>query len=358
MEAQNMIDARKKLGLILVAMLVAGSFTANCALAAKTVRWKLPTAFGTALPGLGDQIVEIVEDMKTMSDGQIQVKVFEPKALVPSSGITQAVKDNKLPAGYTWLGYDQGRIPASALIAAGAPFTYDPTEYIAWWYEGGGVGLAEELYAPHNIKPILCGLSGPETGGWYQKELTSIDDFKGLKIRFSGLGGTILQKAGASITMLPGGEIFPALEKGALDATEFATPAVDVKLGFYKVAKYNYFPGWHQPATAFHLIVNQGVWDGLSTSQQSIVENACTSGVLKNLARGEALSGPQIIANKDNGVEVRTFPENILNDLREISKEVMIEQSAKDASFKKIYESQQSFDKTYKEWSKIGYLPR
>jgi TRAP-type mannitol/chloroaromatic compound transport system substrate-binding protein len=353
-----MVNVKRTLGFVLVAAIMVSAFTVNCAWAAKSVRWKLPTAFGTALPALGDQIVEIVKDMETMSDGEIKVKVFEPKALVPSSGITQAVKDNKLPAGYTWLGYDQGRIPASALIAAGAPFTYDPTEYISWWYEGGGKGLAEDLYAPHNIKPILCGLSGPETGGWYQKELKTIDDFKGLKIRFSGLGGTILQKAGASITMLPGGEIFPALEKGALDATEFATPAVDVKLGFYKVAKYNYFPGWHQPATAFHLIVNQQVWDGLSTSQQSIVENSCTSGVLKNLARGEALSGPQIIANKSNGVEVRIIPENILDDLRVLAKEVMIEQSAKDASFKKIYESQQAFDKTYKEWSKIGYLPR
>lgn len=353
-----MINVKNPLGIIIVGMMAFGLFSVNCAWSADQVRWKLPTAFGTSLPALGDQIVEIVKDMKTMSDGEIQVKVFEPKALVPSSGITQAVKDNKLPAGYTWLGYDQGRIPASALLAAGPPFSYDPTEFISWWYEGGGKGLAEELYAPHNIRPILCGLSGPETGGWYQKELKTIDDFKGLKIRFSGLGGTILQKAGASITMLPGGELFPALEKGALDATEFATPAVDVKLGFYKVAKYNYFPGWHQPATAFHLIVNQTVWDGLSTSQKSIVENSCTAGVLKNLARGEALSGPQIIANKDNGVEVRSFPENILRDLRVITKEVMAEQSAKDASFKKIYGSQQTFDKTYKEWSQIGYLPR
>ncbi len=334
------------------------TFSMGTALAADKIRWKLPTAFGTALPALGDQIVEIVEGMKKMSDGNIQVKVFEPKALVPAPGITQAVKDKKLPAGYTWLGYDQGRIPAAALLAASQPFVYDPTEFISWWYEGGGIALAEELYAPHNIKPILCGMSGPETGGWYQKELKTTKDFEGLKIRFSGLGGTILQKTGASITMLPGGELFSALEKGVLDATEFATPAVDVKLGFYKVAKYNYFPGWHQPGTAFHLIVNQDIWNDMSTSQQSIVETACTAGVLKNLARGEALSGPQIIANKNNAVEVRVFPEEILNDLRKIAKEVMQEQSAKDVSFKKIYDSQMAFDKSYKEWSKIGYLPR
>jgi TRAP-type mannitol/chloroaromatic compound transport system substrate-binding protein len=355
-----MMKIKKILTTVAITSAFALTVCAGPALAAdaKPVRWKLPTAFGTALPGLGDQIVEIVEDMKKMSDGSIQVKVFEPKALVPAPGITQAVKDNKLPAGYTWLGYDQGRIPAAALLAASQPFVYDPVEFIAWWYEGGGIAVAEELYAPHNIKPILCGMSGPETGGWYQKEMKTIEDFKGLKIRFSGLGGTILQKTGASITMLPGGELFSALEKGVLDATEFATPAVDVKLGFYKVAKYNYFPGWHQPGTAFHLIVNKDVWNGMSGSQQAIVEGACTAGVLKNLARGEALSGPQMIANKDNGVEVRVFPKVILDDLRVIAKEVMAEQSAKDASFKKIYDSQMAFDKTYKVWSKVGYLPR
>lgn len=325
---------------------------------AEEVRWKVPTGFGTSLPALGDQIVEIAEDIGTMTGGEVQLKIFEPKQLVNSAEITQAVKDNKLPAGYTWLGYDQGRIPASVLIAAGRPFSYEPTEFIAWWYEGGGRELGEELYADHGIHPILCGLSGPETAGWYREELTSTKDFDGMKIRWAGLGGKVLQKLGASVTVLPGGELFPALEKGALDATEFATPAVDVKLGFYKVAKYNYFPGWHQPFTAFHLVVNNEVWEGLTDQQRSIVDTACTAGVIKNLARGEALSGPQMIANKSNGVEVREVPQEMLDELQAVYTEVEAEVAASDEDFKRILDAQNAFHNDYQTWSSIGYLPR
>lgn len=335
-----------------------GAVASNTALAEEKIRWKVPTAFGTGLPALGDQIVRVADDLKAMSDGQIQLKIFEPGALVPGSGITEAVKDNKLAVGYTWLGYDQGRIPASVLIAAARPFGYEPSEYIAWWYEGGGKQLGEELYLEHNIHPILCGLSGPETAGWFRKEIKTADDFKGLKIRFAGFGGKVLQELGASVTVIPGGEIFPALEKGALDASEFATPAADVKLGFYKVAKYNYFPGWHQPFTAFHLIVNTSVWEGMSASQKAIVDSACTAGVIKNLARGEALSGPQMEKNKTNGVEVRILPDKVLSVLRSTALEVEKEAAAANTGFKKILDSQLAFDKSYKQWSTVGYLPR
>ena len=179
-----------------------------------------------------------------------------------------------------------------------------------------------------------------------------------MKIRWAGLGGKVLQKLGASVTVLPGGELFPALEKGALDATEFATPAVDVKLGFYKVAKYNYFPGWHQPFTAFHLVVNNEVWEGLTDQQRSIVDTACTAGVIKNLARGEALSGPQMIANKSNGVEVREVPQEMLDELQAVYTEVEAEVAASDEDFKRILDAQNAFHNDYQTWSSIGYLPR
>ncbi len=321
------------------------------------IRWKVPTGFGTKLTALGDQIVNIAEDVNRMSGGRIQMKVFEPKALVPAFEITDAVKDNKLQVGYTWLGYDQGKIKAAPLIAA-VPFGFDPQEYMAWWYEGGGRQLGEELYKAHNIHPILCGLTGPETAGWYQKEMNSIDDFKGLKIRYAGLGGKVLQKIGASVTMLPGGELFQALEKGAIDATEYATPPADTRLGLYKIAKYNYFPGWHQTFTSFHFVVNLDVWSGMSDTDRALVDTACTAGVLKNLARAEALSGPQLEENKSKGVQVKKFPEEMLRQLREVYKEVVAEQVAADANFKKIYEAQQAFHKSYQAWSKVGYLPR
>ena len=327
------------------------------AASAEDIRWKVPTGFGTSLPALGDQIVDVAETINVMTDGHIQLKIFEPKALIPAFEITEAVGANKLSVGYTWLGYDQGKIASAPLISA-VPFGFDPQEYMAWWYEGGGQKLGEELYAEHNIHPILCGLTGPETAGWYQKEMTSLEDFDGLKIRFAGLGGKVLQRIGASVTMLPGGELFQALETGAIDATEYATPPADTRLGLYKIAKYNYFPGWHQTFTAFHFVVNTEVWAGMSAADQAIVDTACTAGVLKNLARAEALSGPQLQENAANGVIVSTFSDEMLHQLRDVYHEVVAELVAQDDDFRRIYEAQQAFHEDYQAWSSVGYLPR
>ena len=218
------------------------SVASNSALAAdeQKVRWKVQAVFGTHLPALGDPIKLVSEQIKKASEGEIQFKIYEPGKIVPPFGITEAVKSKQLNAGYTWLGYDQGKIPAAALFAA-VPFGLEPWEYATWWYEGEGKQLAEELYGKHGVHPVLCSVIGPETAGWFTKEIKSMEDFKGLKIRFAGLGGKVLQKAGASVTVIPGGEIFPALEKGAIDASEFSMPAVDQLMGFDKVAKNNYF---------------------------------------------------------------------------------------------------------------------
>ncbi len=325
--------------------------------AADKVRWKVPVAFGTNLPALGDNIIYVADVLKAASGGQVQMKAFEPGKLVPAFSITDAVKDKKVQAGYTWLGYDQGKIPAAPLLAA-RPFGMEPWEFTAWWYEGGGQALGEELYAEHGVHPVLCGIIGPETAGWFRNEITSLDDLKGLKIRFAGLGGRVMQEIGASVTMLPGGEIFQALEKGAIDATEFSMPAIDQKLGFDKIVKINYFPGWHQTYTSFHLLVNKGVWEGLEDSTRALIDVACTAGVTRNLARGEALQGAIIAGFPGKGVTAKTIPTELLRELQKVSQKVMTAEAERDPMFKKIYESQEAFSQDYKNWKGLGYLPR
>lgn len=167
-----------------------------------------------------------------------------------------------------------------------------------------------------------------------------------------------MQKAGASVTLLPGSEIFQALEKGAIDATEFSMPAVDEKLGFYKVAKYNYFPGWHQTYTAFHLIVNKDKWDAFEDQTRSMFETACTSTTLKSLSRGESIQGQVIRDFQDKGVQAKRVPDDMLEKLRALTEEVMAEQAASDADFKRVYDSQTAFSKSYSTWKSLGYLPR
>lgn len=325
--------------------------------AADPVHWKVPVGFATTLPGLGDTIVYVSKQLEDLSGGNIQLKIFEPGKLVPPFSILDAVKDKKVEAGYTWAGYDQGKIPSAPLFAA-APFGLEPWEFTAWWYEGGGDKLMEEVYAPHNAHPILCSIIGPEAAGWFRKEIKSTDDLKGLKIRFAGLGGKVMQKLGASVTVLPAGEIFPALEKGALDATEFSMPAIDEKLGFDKIAKNYYFPGWHQVYTAEHLLVNSDVWKKLDKANKTAIETACTAGVMRGLSKGEFV---QVAAMKNfaaKGVAARVLPEKMLRELEKVTNDVLAEESAKDPAFKKVLDSQRAFEKSYKAWKDKAYMPR
>ena len=323
---------------------------------AREIRWRLPVAFATNLPALGDNALYVGERVGALSDGRFRIEIFEPGELVPPFSIVDAVRDGKVPAGYTWLGYDQGKLPVSALFGA-VPFGPEPWAYTAWWYEAGGEQLAREIYARLGVHLLLCGLIGPETAGWFREPLDSPEDLKGLKIRFAGLGGKAVQRLGASVTMLPGGEIFQALERGAIDATEFSLPSVDSKLGFDRVASFNYFPGWHQPFTAFHLVVGEDAWKALGASARANLETACTAGVTRNLARAEALQAPVLDDYRTRGVTTKILSEEILAALADASDAVLAEEAASDPDFARVLESQRTFQRDYARWKDIAYPP-
>jgi len=354
-------SSRERRILSTVASIALGAFVLGAAVAPAAaqdkVRWRVPVGFPSTLPALGDNAPWVANMVEKASGGNVRFKIIEGGEGVPALQIMEAVKDRKVPAGYTWIGYDMGKIPSLPLLAA-VPFGMEPWEFNAWWYYGGGQDLAAELYAPHNIHPILCGIIGPETAGWFSFEIKSLDDLKGLKIRFAGLGGKVIQKLGASVTMLPGGEIYQALEKGAIDATEFSLPEVDQKLGFHQIVKNNYFPGWHQTFTSLHLIINKGIWDGLEESTQAILNMACMAGVTNSLAKAEANQGPIIAAFPEKGVTPRKLPESVLRELQTVANQVLEEEAAKDPMFKKILTSQRAFRKDYNKWKQFGYLPR
>lgn len=329
------------------------------AFAAKKVRWKVPIAFSSKLPGLGTTIVYASEKIKLMSDGQVVLKVYEPKKLLPPFEILEAVSKGKVKAGYTWVGYDSGKIASLPLFAA-VPFGLEPWEFSAWYYERGGEKMLDDVYQKNgkNVHAVLCGLMGPETAGWYRFPIASLEDYKGLKIRFAGLGGKVLAKLGASVTMLPGGELYAALEKGTIDATEFCNPKIDQLLGFHKVVKYNLFPGWHQSFTAMHLLINDKSWNRLTEGQKALITTSCTAATMRGLSEAEASQG-EVIANFPNqGVQTKTIPLPLLRTLKATTDEVMTEISAQDPDFKKIWNSQRAFAKNYALWKKLGYLPR
>ena len=326
--------------------------------AADKIRWKMPIAFASKLPGLGSPAPWVAEQLDTASDGDVQVKIFEPGKLVPPFDILQAVSDGKVSAGYTWIGYDQGKVPAVPLFAA-VPFGLKPWAYSAWYLFGGGHDMLQEVYANKgfNVHARLCGIIGPETAGWYSQPIESLENYQGMKIRFAGLGGKVLEKLGASVTMMPGGELFQALEKGTIDATEFSMPAIDQILGFDQIVKNNLFPGWHQPFTAQYMLINGEDWAKTTDAQKALIESVCTAAVLRGLAEGEYLNGAVLTELQEKGVNIGKIPMEILQQLKTVSDEVLAEESAADEDFKRVLESQQAFQKTYIIWDENAYLP-
>jgi len=325
---------------------------------ADQIRWKMPIAFASKLPGLGSPSQYVAKQLDAASGGDVQVRVFEPGKLVPPFDILQSVSDGKVAAGYTWIGYDQGKVPAVPLFAA-VPFGLKPWAFASWYYWGGGHDMLQEVYANKgfNVYARLCGVIGPETAGWYSEPITSLEDYKGLNIRFAGLGGKVLEKLGASVTMMPGGELYQALQTGTIDATEFSMPAIDQILGFNDVVKYNLFPGWHQPFTAQYMLINKDEWNAATDQQKALIDTTCTAATMMGLTEGEYKNGTVLQEFQEKGVQADQIPRDILVELQEVSREVLEEEAANDADFKRVYESQREFQEAYKVWDKRAYLP-
>ena len=232
---------------------------------------------------------------------------------------------------------------------------------MAWLYYGDGMDLYQEMYdqAGYNVKVMPCAIIAPETAGWFPKEINSPEDLEGLKMRFFGLGGKVMQKMGVATSLLPGGEIFPAMEQGAIDATEFSMPAIDQRLGFHKLVEYNYFPGWHQQATIFELLVNKDVWDGMSDQHKAILDNACKASVTDSYAEGEAIQADALIENvEEHGVKIEKFNDEMLAAFEEKWREVAAEEAENNEFFAKVYNDLRDFREKYEIWKENAFLPR
>ena len=328
--------------------------------AAKKVLLKVPVWFGTHLTGLGSTPKWLADHVNEASGGSVKIKIYEPGKLIPPKEIVEAVSKGQVNAGWTTPGYNTGLLGQKGAIFSAVPFGPDAPEFLAWVYYGDGRKLWQETYdkAGYNVHSIPCSIIAPETSGWFSKPIDKPEDLDGLRMRFFGLGALVMEKLGVSTSLLPSKEIFPALEKGAIDATEFSMPAIDKLLGFHKILKYNYFPGWHQPATMFELIINKDTWNKMDKQQQGILEMGCKAAMLDGLALGEAIQFPEIKANAAKGVEVRYWSDEMLDTFRTKWDEVVAEEGAKDPDFKRIYDNLQAFRADYAEWNKLGFLPR
>jgi TRAP-type mannitol/chloroaromatic compound transport system substrate-binding protein len=320
---------------------------------ADAVKLRVQSGYNFNMPVLGGNIAYVRDVLEAGGRDDLRVRVYDANKLVPTLQIFDAVASGKLDAGFAWPGYWMGKLPATTVFAA-IPFGPEASEYLAWVQQGGGLEIWREIYAPHGVVPVPCGVIPPEASGWFAHPIESEEDLKGLKIRFAGLGGEVLERLGASVTMLASADIFPSLERGVIDATEYSMPAVDRSLGFYKIAKHYYFPGWHQPSSILELVVNKERWDSLSPGQRSYIEMACNAGILWALARGNAIQGEAVEFFESQGVTLHRWPPEMMARFREVADEIMAEQSASDPDFERAWSSLQEFRRKNARWRELA----
>lgn len=327
---------------------------------AKKQTLKCQQCYSSKLPMLGTSMVWMAEQLKEASGGEIDLKIYEPGKLVKCFEVLDAVSRGQIEAGIGGAGFWAGKLPAAPLFSS-VPFGPEAGEYMAWMFYGDGLKLAQEMYdnAGYKVVVLPSVILAPETAGWFTSEIKGLDDLKGMKMRFYGMGGQAMQKLGMSITVMPAADLFPALEKKVIDATEFSMPTIDRRLGFYKIAKYNYFPGWHQQATFIDLLISKKKWDKMDKAQQSLMKLASYASLTNSYAEGEASQGAIIRENEEKmGVKNKYWSNEMLAAFKKAWEEVAAEQCAKDPFFKKVYDNMMNFRKEYSYWQGYGFLPR
>lgn len=348
---------RSMLGSAVVSGVIASAVAMGGAAVAqeKKARIQMQSNFASSLPVIGQAAKNVVDTTNKISGGGIEMRFFEPNALVPAGQSFDSVGSGSLDAAWATPGFWTGKDVAFALFAS-VPFGPGAGEYLAWMKHGGGEKLMKDLYGKYNIEAMLCGMIPPEASGWFRKEIKSLDDMKGLKMRFFGLGAIVMQKMGVSTQLIQAGEIFQALQLGTIDATEFSLPASDLQLGFHQVAKHYYFPGWHQQTTLNELMVSKKKWAELSQLQKDQITTACEANMMYQFALGEATQFGALKEIQAKGVTLHRWPDEILKAYEKAWLEVVEETKAKSPEFAKGWESYSKFRADYAVWKDNGYL--
>lgn len=318
--------------------------------AQERVKWKMQSAFGSQLAHLGTSGVRFSKNLDRLSAGSLELKFFEPGALVPALECFDAASQGSVEACWTTPGYHAGKIPAASFFTA-VPFGPQYGEFFAWKVYGGGNELRNEVYGEHGLYAIDGQSIGPETSGWFRNEINSVDELKGLKMRFFGLGAKVMTKLGVSTQLLAGADIYPALERGVIDATEFSMPNMDIDLGFHQIAKFNYYPGWHQQVSVNELLMNKAEWEALSDQHQAMIEIAAGESIHHTYVETEALN-PEAMNTMmvKHGVTNKRWDDEALVKFEQAWSEVLAEESANDPVFKKVADSYLAWRKIYKTW--------
>jgi TRAP-type mannitol/chloroaromatic compound transport system substrate-binding protein len=312
------------------------------------------TAWPKNFPGLGTNANLLAQMINTMSGGRIKIKVYGAKELVPAFEVFDAVSNGVAELGHSGAYYWKGKSATTQFFSA-VPFGLTAQEMNSWLYYGGGMELWRELYQPFGIIPAATGNSGVQMAGWFNREINSFEDLSGLKMRMPGLGGEVLRRAGGTTVNIPGGELFTALQTGTLDATEWVGPYNDLAFGLHKVAKYYYYPGWHEPGSTMECLINEKAFNSLPKDLQEIILVACKAANLDMLSEYTARNHQALkILVDEHGVKVMALPDEVLKRLLALSVDVVAELADSDAMARRVYDSVMNFKQQVSAWHALS----
>ncbi len=321
--------------------------------ASPKINWRLTSSFPKALDTIFGAAETMTRYVREATDGNFNIQVFAAGEIVPGLQAADAVTNGTVECAHTASYYYWGKDPVYALGTA-IPFGLNARQQNAWFYHGGGNDLMNEFYATQNLYGLVCGNTGAQMGGWFRKEINTLEDLKGVKMRIGGMGGKIIEKVGVVPQQIAGGDIYPSLEKGTIDATEWVGPYDDEKLGFHKVAKYYYYPGWWEGGPVLHVMVNKEKWEGLPKPYQAAMTAACQAANSDMLASYDAKNPAALKRLVAGGAVLRPFSQEILAASYEAAKSTYAEISASNPTFKKIYEQQLAFKKDSYLWMQLA----
>ncbi len=305
--------------------------------------WRMVTTWPPNFPALGTGALEFARLVEACSGGRLKIRVYGADELVPAFEAFDAVASGTAEMAHGGAYYWKGKISSASFFSA-VPFGLTAQEMNAWLYYGGGLELWREAYEPFGVIPVPSGNTGCQMGGWFRKEIRSVADLRGLKMRIPGIGGEVLARAGGTPVTLSGGQIFTALETGAIDATEWIGPYNDLAFGLHKAAKYYYYPGWHEPGTTLEALINRKAFESLPVDLQQIVLTCCKAINDTMLAEFTARNSEALVTLvEEHGVELRRFPDDVLRRLRELSARVIELEAARDPLYARIFASVQAF---------------
>jgi TRAP-type mannitol/chloroaromatic compound transport system substrate-binding protein len=317
----------------------------------KKVTLKLATSWPAHFPIMGTGVDEFAKRCSELSGGTLEIKVFAKNILVPAMQVFDACSAAQIDAFHSGVYYWKGKNLAFSIFG-GMPLGLTSEEMITWLKFGGGYDLWRELYGKFNLYPLIGGTTGPQMGGWFKKPINSLADLKGLKMRIPGLGGEVMKKLGVNPVLLPAGEIFTALDRGTIDATEWVGPALDRMMGFDKAAKY-YYTGWHEPGSILELTFNKARWEKLSDEHKAII-TAASEEMTSNMLQKFRYENAKAFAKLPDDIHVMTFPKEIMDAAKTALREVLAEQSKESPDFKRVLENYETFVKLNKPWDDIS----